>query len=176
MNRGYATLTERCFVNHATAIRSNWATTHIARHRTQAALGNPAFLRLLRTTPVTSAGHNSHCLPFGYLIWFAHRRLRKPICAGTATARRLRFSSTVVRGFEIARFVAKRDPVASDFDRNPSLRGGGIRNCLCPIRIDRAGALEMAQTDGRVAGLKFRIGWCCLNCFWLAVVRCLFCG
>ena len=40
---------------------------------------------------------------------------------GTPTPPRLRFSSTVGCGFEIAIFVAKRGPVASDFDRFSSL-------------------------------------------------------
>ena len=87
-------------------------------------------------------------------VRFAQRWLCKSVCAGIATARRLRFSSTVVRGFEIARFVAKRDPVASVFDRNPSLHGGGIRNCLWPIRIYRAGAREVAQTAGNQRPLR----------------------
>ena len=44
-----------------------------------------------------------------------------PFTRGTPTLAGLRFSSTVVGGIEIAVFVAKRDPVASDFDRIPSL-------------------------------------------------------
>ena len=51
-----------------------------------------------------------------------------PFVQGIPTPAGLRFSSTVVRGIEIAVFVAKPDPVASDFDRISSLWGGGFRN------------------------------------------------
>ena len=44
-----------------------------------------------------------------------------PFVRGTPTPDGLRFSSTVVRRIEIAIFVAKRDPVATDFDRISSL-------------------------------------------------------
>ena len=50
-----------------------------------------------------------------------------PFVRGLPTPAGLRFSSTVVRGIEIAIFVAKWDPVVSDFDRIPSLKGNGFR-------------------------------------------------
>ena len=50
-----------------------------------------------------------------------------PFTRGTPTPAGLRFSSNVVGGIEIAVSVAKRDPVASDFDRFPSLQGSGFR-------------------------------------------------
>ena len=54
-----------------------------------------------------------------------------PFTRGTPTPAGLRFSSNVVGGIEIAVSVAKRDPVASDFDRNPSLQGIGFRKIAC---------------------------------------------
>ena len=50
-----------------------------------------------------------------------------PFTRGTPTPAGLRFSSNVVGGIEIAVFVAKAVPAASDFDRNPSLQGSGFR-------------------------------------------------
>ena len=55
------------------------------------------------------------------------RLLCKSVCAGNPGAGRIAIFVTVVRGIEIAIFAAKWDPLASDFDRIPSLWGSGFR-------------------------------------------------
>jgi hypothetical protein len=54
-------------------------------------------------------------------------RYVNPSVRGTLLPPALRFSSTVFRPGPITRFVAKRRPVASDFDRIASLDGDGFR-------------------------------------------------
>ena len=71
-----------------------------------------------------------------------------PFVRGTPTPAGLRFSSTVVRGIEIAVFVAKRDTVASVFDRIPSLQGGGFAipaSVAATVVVASAGAGERRQ-------------------------------
>ena len=64
--------------------------------------------------------------PGSHILYYVN-----PFVRGTPTLAGLRFSSNVVHGIEIAVFVAKRDPVASDFDRIPSLQGSGFRKTAC---------------------------------------------
>ena len=86
-----------------------------------------ATARCCRAYPTTNS-----ILAFKPPIWFSQQALRKPVCAGTATAavvafvrgrrppRWLRFSSTVGGPRPVTRIVEKADPVASDFDWIPT--------------------------------------------------------
>ena len=75
-----------------------------------------------------------------------------PFIRGFTPPAGFRYSSNVGPGFEIAIFVAKPDPAASDIARISSHLGGGFRNSRRPTPIDRAGAREMAQTAAKAAG------------------------